>query len=53
MTLVDSLPDGDTLFSEISDEEWQIADQEDYRADDSREFGFSFMTLDRVWKNGT
>ena len=48
LTLVDALPDGDTLFPEISNEEWQIVDQEDFPADDSRQYGFSFMILDRV-----
>ena len=53
MTLVNALPDGDTFLPEISNEEWQVVDQEEFPADESREYGYSFMTLDRVWKNGT
>ena len=48
MTRVNVLPDGDTFFPEISTEEWQIVDQENFPADDARQYGFSFMTLDRI-----
>ncbi len=48
MTRVNALPDGDTFFPEISTEEWQIVDQENFPADDARQYGFSFMTLDRI-----
>ncbi len=48
MTLVNALPDGDTFLPEISNEEWQVVDQEEFPADESREYGYSFMTLDRI-----
>jgi len=48
MTRVNALPDGDTFFPKISTEEWQIVDQENFPADDARQYGFSFMTLDRI-----
>ena len=48
MTLVDASPDGDTFFPELSNEEWQVVEQEDFGADDSHPYGFSFRTLDRV-----
>ncbi len=48
MTRVNASPDGDTFFPEINDEEWQVVDQEDFSADDSRPYDFSFKTLDRI-----
>ncbi len=48
MTRVNASPDGDTYFPELNDEEWQLVDQEDFAADDSRPHGFSFITLDRL-----
>ena len=48
MTRVDASPDGDTYFPEISNDEWQIVEQVDFPADDSKELGFSFITLDRI-----
>ncbi len=48
MTRIDASPDGDTFFPEISNEEWQVVEQEDFPADDSSEYGFSFMTLDKI-----
>ena len=48
MTRIDALPDGDTFFPEISDEEWHVVEQEEFPADESTEFGFSFLTLERI-----
>ena len=48
MTRIDATFDGDTFFPELNDDEWQIVDCADFPADESRQFGFSFVTLDRV-----
>ena len=48
MTRVNAIVDGDTYFPEINDIEWQVVDHEDFSASESRQFGFSFITLDRV-----
>lgn len=47
MTRVHTVLDGDTFFPEISTDEWQVVEQEDFPADNSREFSFSFITFDR------
>ena len=47
LTRVDDTPEGDTFFPEIINDEWQVVEQEDFPADDSRELGFSFFTFDR------
>jgi len=48
MTRVDAIPDGDTFFPEINNEEWQVVEQENISADKSGELGYSFITLDRL-----
>jgi dihydrofolate reductase len=48
MTRVDAIPDGDTFFPEINNEEWQVVEQEDISAGKSGELGYSFITLDRL-----
>jgi len=48
MTFINDAVDGDTFFPDIRDEEWRVVDQEDFPADGSRAFGFSYITLDRV-----
>ncbi len=48
MTRINATVDGDTFFPEINDNEWQVIDRVDFPADESRQFGFSFVTLDRV-----
>ena len=48
MTRIDATVDGDTFFPELNDKEWQVVDRVDFPADESRQFGFSFVTLDRV-----
>ena len=53
MTRVNAIVDGDTYFPEINDIEWQIVDHEDFSASESRQFGFSFITLDRVIRCST
>lgn len=47
MTRVDAMPDGDTFFPEINNEEWQVVEQENRPADESTKYSFSFITLDR------
>lgn len=48
MTRVNISTDGDVYFPKISNEEWQVVDQQDFPADESTAFGFSFLTLDRL-----
>ena len=48
MTRIDAMVDGDTFFPELNDKEWQVVDRVDFPADESRQFSFSFVTLDRV-----
>ncbi len=48
MTRINATVDGDTLFPELDDNEWQVVDRVDFPADESRQFGFSFVTLDRI-----
>jgi dihydrofolate reductase len=48
MTFIDDAVDGDTFFPDVRSEEWQVYSQEDFPANDSRAFGYSFVTLDRV-----
>ncbi len=48
MTRIHASPDGDTFFPELNNEEWQVVEQEDFAADDSRPHSFSFITLDRL-----
>ena len=48
MTFIDDAVDGDTFFPDIKSEEWQVICQEDFPADNSRAFGYSYVTLDRV-----
>ena len=47
MTRINATVDGDTFFPELNDNEWQVVDRVDFPADASRQFGFSFVTLDR------
>jgi len=48
MTRINGTFDGDTFFPELDDKEWQVVDRVDFPADESRQFGFLFVTLDRV-----
>ena len=48
MTRINVTVDGDTFFPEIVGNEWQVVDRVDFPADESRQFGFSFVTLDRI-----
>ena len=48
MTRINGTFDGDTFFPELDDKEWQVVDRVDFPADESRQFGFSFVTLDRI-----
>ncbi|MFQ6004515.1 MAG: dihydrofolate reductase [Woeseia sp.] len=48
MTRVNTHIDGDTYFPKIRDAEWRVVDCEDSPANKSRQFGLSFITMDRV-----
>ena len=48
MTRVHASVDGDTYVPDISEDQWQVVAEENFPADDSRQYGFSFMTLDRI-----
>ena len=48
MTFIDDAVDGDTFFPDVRSEEWHVFSQEDFPADGSRAFGFSYITLDHV-----
>jgi len=49
LTLVHTrIEDGDTLFSGWRGGEWQESSRETHGADDKNEFGYSFITLERV-----
>ncbi|MEE8221227.1 MAG: type 3 dihydrofolate reductase [Woeseiaceae bacterium] len=48
MTRINATFDGDTFFPELNDDEWRVVDCVDFPEDESRQFGFSFVTLDRV-----
>ena len=52
MTRVNASPDGDTYIPEISEDEWQVVDEEDFPADEPGQYGFSFVTLDRINRTG-
>jgi dihydrofolate reductase len=48
MTRINATVDGDTFFPKLDDKEWQVVNRVDFPADESRQFGFSFVTLDRI-----
>ncbi len=48
LTRVHASFDGDTYIPELSEDEWQVVDEENFPADESRQYGFSFVTLDRL-----
>ncbi len=48
LTRVHASVDGDTYIPEISEDEWQVVDEQNFPADESRQYGFSFVTLDRL-----
>lgn len=48
LTRIHASFEGDIFFPEISNEEWQVVDEENFAADESRDFGFSFLTLNRI-----
>ncbi|MFQ5546687.1 MAG: type 3 dihydrofolate reductase [Woeseia sp.] len=48
MTRVNAEVEGDAYFPGIDESEWRITDREDFAESDSRQFGFSFITMDRV-----
>lgn len=48
MTRINATFDGDTFFPELNNDEWRVVDCVDFPEDESRQFGFSFVTLDRV-----
>ncbi len=48
LTRVHASFDGDTYIPELSEDEWQVVDEQNFPADESRQYGFSFVTLDRL-----
>ncbi len=50
LTRVHASVDGDTYIPEIGEDEWQVVDEENFPADESGHYGFSFVTLDRLRK---
>ncbi len=48
LTRVHASVDGDTYIPEISEDEWKVVDEENFPADESGQYGFSFITLDRI-----
>lgn len=48
LTRVDSSIEGDSFFPSIDDSDWRVLERQDYAASESRQYGFSFITLDRV-----
>lgn len=50
LTRVHSAVEGDACFPELNDEDWRVVSREDFPADESRHLGYSFITLDRIWK---
>jgi dihydrofolate reductase len=48
LTRLATAVDGDTFFPELDDAEWRIVDRQDLPAAETRPYGFSFVTLDRV-----
>ena len=52
LTRVHASVDGDTYIPEISEDEWQVVDEENFPADESGQYGFSFVTLDRIGRTG-
>jgi dihydrofolate reductase len=48
LTRVHAQPDGDTFFPEIRSDEWRVVEKTDFRADENRPCGFSFVTMDRL-----
>jgi dihydrofolate reductase len=48
MTRVDAEVDGDTFFPGIDEKEWQIVAREESPDGESRQYRYSFVTLDRL-----
>jgi dihydrofolate reductase len=48
LTRVNMCVDGDTYFSDLNENDWQLVDKEDFSSDDCGNPGYSFITLDRI-----
>ena len=48
LTQIDEHFDGDTLFPELNTDEWREAERTDVKPGIDAEFGYSFVTLERV-----
>jgi dihydrofolate reductase len=48
LTLVKAQPEGDTWFPKIEPQEWREIRREAHRADESNEYDYDFVVLDRV-----
>ena len=48
MTRVHASVEGETKFPELGEDEWQIVTKEVFPADESRDLGYSLITMDRI-----
>ena len=48
LTRVEAKIDGDATFPALESNTWRIVDEQRFEADESREYTFSFQTLDRA-----
>jgi dihydrofolate reductase len=48
LTLVKAQPEGDTWFPKIEPQEWRETRRETHKADESNEYDFDFVVLDRA-----
>ena len=48
LTRVHAEIDGDTLFPELDDSQWQVVNEEDHKSDEKNEYDYSFATLERA-----
>jgi dihydrofolate reductase len=53
LTLIHAEVDGDTLFPEFDEDEWEIVEREDHDADEKNEYPFSFVVYERVRDSST
>lgn len=47
LTRVNITPEGDVHFPELREEDWRIVNRQDFEADESRQYGYSYFILER------
>lgn len=47
LTIIDHEFDGDAFFPEYNEDEWEIKEKEDHKADEKNQYDYSFLTLER------